>query len=72
MIDQPESDERDQSVSSVSDVSGASSVNACPIHVIREEGGSINEAFILDTDSNEEGLNEKNSREKTDNLEMLI
>ena len=42
--------------------------NPCPIPVIREEGGSINEAFVNDTESD----NEESTNEKTGTQEMLI
>ena len=55
----------------MSDISVASSCNPSPIPAIREEGGSINEAFIMESDSNEDEKDQK-SNEQSDTLEMLI
>ena len=55
------------SISTISDNSIASSCNPSPIQVIREEGGSINEAFVMDTESDNEENNENEEPQ-----EMLI
>ena len=70
MINEPECDDKSQSASSISVNSVASSCNPSPIAVIREEGGSINEAFIMDSDSNDD--EKKDSNKETAVLEMLI
>ena len=54
VINAPEDELEDRSVSSKSDISGASSFDPSPIPIIREEGGSINEAFIMDSESDDE------------------
>ena len=70
VINEPDPENKSQSTSSISDNSIASSCNPSPIPVIREEGGSINEAFIMDSDSNDDENNE--SIKKSEVLEMLI
>ena len=56
----------------MSDISVASSCNPSPIPAIREEGGSINEAFIMESDSNEDENNDQKANEQSEALEMLI
>ena len=70
VINEPDPENKSQSGSSISDNSIASSCNPSPIPVIREEGGSINEAFIMDSDSNDDEKNDSNK--KSEVLEMLI
>ena len=75
VINAPEDELEDRSVSSKSDISGASSFDPSPIPMIREEGGSINEAFIMDSESDdeEEVPTEEQSENTEDNtVEMLI
>ena len=75
VINAPEDELEDRSVSSKSDISGASSFDPSPIPIIREEGGSINEAFIMDSESDdeEEVPTEEQSENTEDNtVEMLI
>ena len=75
IINAPEDELEDRSVSSKSDISGASSFDPSPIPIIREEGGSINEAFIMDSESDdeEEVPTEEQSENTEDNtVEMLI
>lgn len=69
-INAPECENKSQSSSSLSENSVASSCNPSPIPVIREEGGSINEAFIMDSDSNDDENNDSNKKPEV--LEMLI
>ena len=68
IICEPETQDHNLSISTISDNSIASSCNPCPIPVIREEGGSINEAFVNDTESD----NEESTNGKTETQEMLI
>ena len=74
VINAPEDELEDRSVSSKSDISGASSFDPSPIPIIREEGGSINEAFIMDSESDdEEEVPTKDHSNAEDNtVEMLI
>ena len=76
IINAPEDELEDQSVSSKSDISGTSSFDPSPIPIIREEGGSINEAFIMDSegdDEEEEEVPTKDHSNAEDNtVEMLI
>ena len=74
IINAPEDELEDRSVSSKSDISGASSFDPSPIPIIREEGGSINEAFIMDSESDdEEEVPTKDHSNAEDNtVEMLI
>ena len=75
VINAPEDELEDRSVSSKSDISGASSFDPSPIPMIREEGCSINEAFIMDSESDdeEEVPTEEQSENTEDNtVEMLI
>ena len=70
VINEPDHENKSQSASSISDNSIASSCNPSPIPVIREEGGSINEAFIMDSDSNDDENNDSDKNPEV--LEMLI
>ena len=74
IVNAPEDELEDRSVSSKSDISGASSFEPSPIPIIREEGGSINEAFIMDSESDdEEEVSTKNHSNAEDHtVEMLI
>ena len=75
VINAPEDELEDRSVSSKSDISGASSFDPSPIPIIREEGGSINEAFIMDSESDDEEdeVPTKDHSNTEDNMvEMLI
>ena len=74
IVNAPEDELEDRSVSSKSDISGASSFDPSPIPIIREEGGSINEAFIMDSESDdEEEVPTKDHSNAEDNtVEMLI
>ena len=74
IINAPEDELEDRSVSSKRDISGASSFDPSPIPIIREEGGSINEAFIMDSESDdEEEVPTKDHSNAEDNtVEMLI
>lgn len=71
-INEPESEAKQRSSSSLSEVSVASSFDPSPITAIREEGGSINEAFIMESDSNEDEDKDEKSKEQSDTREMLI
>ena len=71
-INEPEGEAKRRSSSSLSEVSVASSYNPSPITAIREEGGSINEAFIMDSDSNDNEDKDEQSNEQSDTREMLI
>ena len=76
VINAPEDELEDRSVSSKSDISGASSFDPSPIPIIREEGGSINEAFIMDSESDDEEEEEvptkDHSNAEDNTVEMLI
>ena len=72
VINEPEFEDKNLSISTISDNSIASSCNPSPIHVIREEGGSINEAFVMDTESDNEEDNENEEDDKKETIEMLI
>ena len=76
VINAPEDELEDRSVSSKSDISGASSFDPSPIPIIREEGGSINEAFIMDSEGDEEEEEEvptkDHSNAEDNTVEMLI
>ena len=74
VINAPEDEFEDRSVSSKSDISGASSFDPSPIPIIREEGGSINEAFIMDSESDdeEEVPTKDHSNAEYNTVEMLI
>ena len=75
VINAPEDELEDRSVSSKSDISGASSFDPSPIPIIREEGGSINEAFIMDSESDDEEdevPTNDHSNTEDNTVEMLI
>ena len=75
IINAPEDELEDQSVSSKSDISGTSSFDPSPIPIIREEGGSINEAFIMDSESDDEEdevPTKDHSNAEDNTVEMLI
>ena len=72
VINEPDVDLKPKSNSSLSDASVASSFSPSPIPAIREEGESINEAFIMDSDSNEDEDKTQRSDEKSVPLEILI
>ena len=72
VINEPEFEDTNLSISTVSDNSVASNYNPSPIPVIREEGGSINEAFVMDAESDNEEDVEGEENEKSEIVEMLI